>query len=56
MGEQFTVADCYLFTVLNWTGFTKIDLGRWPELKRYFDRIGQRPHVVEALKAEGLAK
>ncbi|HEX4387965.1 MAG TPA: glutathione transferase GstA [Steroidobacteraceae bacterium] len=56
MGEQFTVADCYLFTVLNWTGFAKIDLGRWPELKRYFDRIGQRPHVVEALKAEGLAK
>ena len=56
MGEQFTVADCYLFTVLNWSGFVKIDLGRWPELKRYVDRIGQRPHVIEALKAEGLVK
>ena len=56
MGEQFTVADCYLFTVLNWSGFVKIDLGRWPELKRYVEHIGQRPHVIEALKAEGLVK
>ena len=56
MGEQFTVADCYLFTVLNWSGFVKIDLGRWPELKRYVDHVGQRPHVIEALKAEGLVK
>lgn len=56
MGEQFTIADCYLFTVLSWTGFIKIDLGRWPELKRYVERIHGRPHVTEALRAEGLIK
>jgi len=56
MGEQFTVADCYLFTVLSWSPHVKLDLGKWPELKRYVERIGQRPHVIEALKAEGLIK
>ena len=54
LGEQFTVADCYLYTVLSWTPYVKLDLGKWPELKRYVDRIHARPHVLEALKAEGL--
>ena len=56
MGEQFTVADCYLFTVLSWSPHVKVDLAKWPELKRYVESIGQRPHVIEALKAEGLIK
>jgi glutathione S-transferase len=56
MGEQFTVADCYLFTVLSWAPYVKLDLGKWPELKRYVDRIHARPHVQEALRAEGLLK
>jgi len=56
MGERFTVADAYLFTVLNWCAFTGIDLGRWPALKDYAARVGGRPKVQEALKAEGLAK
>ena len=54
MGEQFTVADAYLYTVLSWAPFVKLDLGKWPELKRYVDRIHARPHVHEALQAEGL--
>ena len=54
MGEQYTVADAYLYTVLSWAPFVKLDLGKWPELKRYVDRINARPHVQEALKAEGL--
>lgn len=56
MGEQFTIADCYLFTVVSWAPHVKLDLGRWPELKRYVDRIAARPHVIEALKSEGLLK
>ena len=55
-GEQFTVADCYLFVVLRWCSYVKLDLGKWPELKRYVDRIHARPHVQEALRAEGLTK
>jgi glutathione S-transferase len=56
MGNTFTVADAYLFTVLNWTGHVKIDLGKWPVLAAFQARVGQRPKVVEALKAEGLLK
>jgi glutathione S-transferase len=55
MGEQYTVADSYLYTVLSWGAHVNVDLGQWPELKRYVERIGQRPHVLEARKAEGLA-
>jgi glutathione S-transferase len=56
MGDKFTVADAYLFTVLNWTKYQSIDLGQWPSLKAYWDRVGARPKVQEALKAEGLVK
>ena len=56
MGDQFTVADAYLFTVLRWTAFQKIDLGRWPNITAYMTRVGERPKVQEALQAEGLLK
>ena len=55
-GEQFTIADCYLFTVLSWGPHAKMDLNRWTNLKRFSERVGARPHVVEALKSEGLVK
>jgi glutathione S-transferase len=54
-GDTFTVADGYLYTVLSWTGHLGIDLGKWPVLKAYVDRVAQRPAVQAALKAEGLA-
>jgi glutathione S-transferase len=53
-GDTFTVADAYLFTVLRWVARINMDLAKWPNLKAYFDRIGARPKVQEALKAEGL--
>ena len=56
LGNTFTVADAYLFTVLNWTGHVKIDLGKWPILADYKSRIAKRPKVIEAMKAEGLIK
>ena len=56
MGKDFSVADAYLFTVLNWTNFLGIDLGKWPALKDYQARVAARPAVQEALKAEGLLK
>jgi glutathione S-transferase len=56
MGEQFTVADCYLFTVLSWGEHANLDIGKWPQLKRFLERVRARPHVLEALKAEGLVK
>ncbi len=56
LGNTFTVADAYLFTVLNWTGHVKIDLNKWPVLADYQSRIAKRPKVMEAMKAEGLIK
>ena len=56
MGETFTVADGYLFTVLNWCQWVGIDLAKWPMLKDYQARVSARPKVQEALKAEGLIK
>jgi glutathione S-transferase len=56
MGNTFTVADAYLFTVLSWSAHVEIDLGKWPVLAAYHSRVAQRPKVQEALKAEGLMK
>jgi len=54
MGEQFTVADAYLFTVLTWGAHVAVDIG--PKLKSYADRVRERPHVLEAMTAEGLIR
>lgn len=55
MGEQFTVADAYLFTVSNWGRFLKLDLlSTRPNLSAFMDRVAARPAVQTALKAEGL--
>ncbi|MDH5274842.1 MAG: glutathione transferase GstA [Gammaproteobacteria bacterium] len=54
VGEHFTVADAYLYTVLTWTRLTGIDLGAWPVLVAYRERIEQRPAVQAARNAEGL--
>lgn len=56
MGEHFTVADAYLFTVLNWTRPMQIDLEPYPAVKAYHARIAARPHVQAAMAAEGLTK
>ena len=55
LGDQFTVADGYLFTVLRWTKSVGIDLSKWPALADYVARVAARPKVQEALAAEGLA-
>lgn len=56
MGDKFSIADAYLYTVLSWTGFLKVDMGTWPTLKDYMARINARPAVKEAMRAEGLIK
>ena len=56
MGDQFTVADAYLFTVLRWTSVLHIDLSRWPNIAAFMGRVAERPKVHEALEAEGLLK
>jgi glutathione S-transferase len=54
MGDKFTVADAYLFTVVRWSPRVGIDLGKWKNITAYLDRVAARPKVQEAMKAEGL--
>jgi len=56
MGDKFSVADAYLFTILNWAGPSKFDLSKWPAIVEYHKRVAARPKVQEAMKAEGLVK
>ena len=54
MGEYFTVADAYLFVMLQWSDRFHIDLQMYPNLDDYEFRISQRPAVRAAMAAEGL--
>ena len=56
MGQQFTVADGYLFTMLCWADRMKFDLAALPNLVAYKARVAARPKVQEALTKEGLMK
>ncbi len=55
-GENFTIADAYLFTVTNWSGNVSVDLSAFPKLNAYQARVLARPHTQAAMKAEGLIK
>ncbi|SAL16363.1 glutathione S-transferase domain-containing protein [Caballeronia peredens] len=54
LGDEFSIGDAYLFTVLNWAKHVDIDLGKWPALVAYLERVGARSGVQAAMKAEGL--
>lgn len=54
LGEQFTVADAYLFVTLGWCSHVGIDLSRWPVLKSYSEKIAGRPAVRKAMQEQGL--
>ncbi|MGI9026075.1 MAG: glutathione transferase GstA [Burkholderiaceae bacterium] len=56
MDDKFSVADGYLFTILSWAKPLGFDLSKWTVLEEYIARVGARPKVVEAMKAEGLIK
>jgi glutathione S-transferase len=54
LGDHPTVADLYLFTVLSWCGYVKVDIRQWAALENYVQRLRTRASVLEALKSEGL--
>jgi glutathione S-transferase len=54
MGSSYSIADGYLFTVLNWAHPTGVDLAKWPKLVSFVERVKSRPATMEAMKAEGL--
>jgi glutathione S-transferase len=54
LGEDFTAADAYAFTIVGWARLKQIELAPFPHLKNYMERIAARPKVQEAMRAEGL--
>lgn len=56
MGDHFTVADAYFFTVTRWAQPMKIDLSGFANVQAHQERVAARPAVQEAMRAEGLIK
>jgi glutathione S-transferase len=56
LGEHFTVADAYLFTVNNWAKYVDLDLSEFTALAAFQQRVAARPSVQAAMEAEGLVK
>jgi len=54
MGKSFTAADAYLFTITNWSAHADVDMTPYKNLNAFRERVGKRPAVQAALKAEGL--
>jgi len=50
--DRFTVADAYLYTVLNWTTATSVDLAPFPAIQQYHRRLQKRPSVAKAFQEE----
>ena len=53
---DFSVADAYCFTIVNWANFLSLSLKAYPHLQAYLTRVASRPRVRDALIAEGLAQ
>jgi glutathione S-transferase len=56
LGDTFSVADAYLFTVASWAAFVKLDISHLKNVNAFLGRVRERPAVQAALKAEGLLK
>jgi glutathione S-transferase len=50
LGNEFTIADLNVASVINWAKPAKIDLAQWPNLKAWLDRCTSRPAAIEARK------
>lgn len=55
-GGTFTAADAYLFVVLGWAAFVKLDIVDLAHLQAFIARVAARPAVRDALQAEGLVR
>lgn len=54
LGDRFTVADAYLFTLTRWARVVKLDLTGFPNVEAFQKRVGSRKAVLDAMRAEGL--
>lgn len=54
VGDRFTAADAYLFVMVGWKDFLSVDLSGFDNVLAFHERIGRRPAVQAAMRAEGL--
>jgi glutathione S-transferase len=54
LGENFSVADAYLYVILSWREKLGVDLSQFPKVMALYERVRARPSVQAARKAEGL--
>jgi glutathione S-transferase len=55
-GKSYSVADAYAFVVIGWCNMVGVDLSKWKNVNAFLARVGARPAVQAAMKAEGLIK
>lgn len=53
-GEEYSLADAYLFVMLMWSAHFKIDLNEYSALKKYFEKLKQRKPIQQSLQDEGI--
>jgi glutathione S-transferase len=54
LAGDFSIADAYAYTIVNWATLLGLSLRSTPHLQAYLARVASRPQVQEALRAEGL--
>jgi glutathione S-transferase len=54
--DSFSVVDAYAFTIITWSNILEVDLGPYPRIRIYLDRIAARAAVRQAMAAEGLIR
>lgn len=55
LGEQYSVADPYLFTIAGWLEGDKVDIAEFPRVQAHYERMKARPAVQKALAEESAA-
>lgn len=56
LAGDYSVADAYAFTIINWCNILGMPLSKYPQLSAYMARMAERPAVAAVLQAEGLQK
>lgn len=54
MGNEFSLPDAYLFVMVTWTGYFKLDLSKYKHLEQFMERMQSRPSVIKSLQQEKL--
>jgi glutathione S-transferase len=54
MGDEFTIADAWVFFATRLAGWLEVDLKRYPTMRAYHQRIADRPATKRILQVEDL--